>query len=1062
MTTTEPVPRTASRGGRRGRSGRGRGGARGQSRDGGRSASQSPRNRGTPRKMAGGKPVVHTTPSANETEKASTDKTAHRQPPPKKSARARSFGAQLTSGEAPEEEAPRVRRDYADLRERLVAELTAEDYDCVICYNSVKRKQPVWSCSRCYAVLHLSCVRTWAERSVAQVEERNAMHQDEEVRLSRGHWRCPGCQVTRQDVPRKYLCWCGRTTQPRGSGMPHGCGGRCTRGCAWHGCGADICHPGPCPPCAASVRVACYCGRAPHLELRCSQLRAALGERAHLPLGEAVAGGAVSCGAVCGRELACGRHVCTRPCHAGPCAPCDVELHDAPCHCGRHTRTMRCGARSADAYGLASAWACDEPCAQPLACGHHVCSKTCHVRTGVAPCPRDPQRVRTCPCGRMPVTGRADCREPIPTCGAACRHVLPCGHKCSSACHEGPCPPCTEQVAQVCRCGATKRHVMCQEITAAPGRLRDDAHEASAEYLCEAVCRAQRHCGKHQCRRRCCPLAYQAGLVKKVSAAEAAQLDPLGLHACDVPCRRPLACGRHVCEASCHRGACPPCLRSSFTEVACTCGRTVLEPPVPCGTEVQCPHPCALPDPACGHPKVPHSCHPPSVPCPPCVHLTHKTCVCGRSTLPAVPCSRPAVRCGLPCRALLTCQLHRCPGTCHGPGECAPCSQPCGQPRASCGHACTKPCHAPAPCDDDTPCDAVVVRRCPCGHREKLEVCGASRTGRSPPAPLECTPSCTVAQRNARFARALGLSKSEAGVSYAPALVQFVAAEPRAAQAVQDALGDFVTSPRAASQLRALLTSLAQRRGTEPVRVTGALLSFAAELARAYGLETDPCTPQGLERMGPTPANGRDADLRVRRARDSRIPRQLLTEYAVTQPARAALEARRARLSQLPHARPPRRVDAIVLSDVPPALRDAPQVLASVLAPATRGGRRQWHMEHKDGTFVLRGIVLEPLSLADVASASVPPAMREFSPPERRIVALREEVAASLAAAGAAATVDVGTCVPELYVHRGAWQPWAAVGGRKDEASAPAPPVAQATEALAHTHLDHAHRQTTT
>ena len=88
--------------------------------------------------------------------------------------------------------------------------------------------------------------------------------------------------------------------------------------------------------------------------------------------------------------------------------------------------------------------------------------------------------------------------------------------------------------------------------------------------------------------------------------------------------------------------------------------------------------------------------------------------------------------------------------------------------------------------------------------------------------------------------------------------------------------------------------------------------------------------------------------------------------------------------------------------------------------------------------------------------------MREFTPPERRIVALREEVAASLAAAGAAATVDVGTCVPELYVHRGAWQPWAAVGGRKDEASAPAPPVAQATEALAHTHLDHAHRQTTT
>ena len=102
---------------------------------------------------------------------------------------------------------------------------------------------------------------------------------------------------------------------------------------------------------------------------------------------------------------------------------------------------------------------------------------------------------------------------------------------------------------------------------------------------------------------------------------------------------------------------------------------------------------------------------------------------------------------------------------------------------------------------------------------------------------LSCTPACKVAQRNARFARALGLDVRSEHVSYAPALVQYVAQDPRGAQAVQDVLNEFVQSPRAAAQVHSLLASYALRRGCEPIKVHMDLLTFVEQLARMYHLE---------------------------------------------------------------------------------------------------------------------------------------------------------------------------------------------------------------------------------
>lgn len=41
-----------------------------------------------------------------------------------------------------------------------------------------------------------------------------------------------------------------------------------------------------------------------------------------------------------------------------------------------------------------------------------------------------------------------------------------------------------------------------------------------------------------------------------------------GLHECDLVCGKMLSCGNHRCEERDHKGACPPCLRSSFEEVS--------------------------------------------------------------------------------------------------------------------------------------------------------------------------------------------------------------------------------------------------------------------------------------------------------------------------------------------------------------------------------------------------------------------------------------------------------------------------------------------------------------
>ncbi|KAJ6590594.1 hypothetical protein DFH09DRAFT_1423405, partial [Mycena vulgaris] len=729
------------------------------------------------------------------------------------------FNTGLTSGDtassAPKYSRPKPKPTPIadDLTSILTAALGTPPYpDCPICFSAVHPAQPTWSCSPsipvletqqyCWTTFHLKCIRSWAAKSVKEVADawtaRGEPHRG-------GEWRCPGCQARRVAVPMSYRCFCSSTPNPSPARIstPHSCASPCTRtrpACS-HPCPL-LCHPGPCPPCRITTDVKCGCPKGAVLALRCGETD-------------------VSCGAPCARTLACGAHKCARECHTDTCDPCAVrEL--ATCWCGKEEREVGCGEGAAvpcSRDGAAEPWvgrfACAGTCDRLFACGAHRCSQPCHAASGPpAECPRAPQRVRTCPCGRRPIApsnapdafpARADCAAPIPTCTSSCGTILACGHACAARCHEGACPPCAERVVRPCRCGGSTKSMSCAAAAGEGGDM---------EVLCEKPCAALRACGRHRCPRVCCPLASVAALQQKGKGKKrAAETEAVGvgeelggLHECDLVCGKMLSCGEHRCEGRDHKGPCGPCLRSSFEELICPCGMTVLEPPIQCGTRIQCTYQCPRPAPSCGHPRTQHMCHADDVGCPPCPFLTTKKCMCGKKDMGNVRCAQERVACGSVCGRLLACGYHHCERLCHTAEEgCGPCQLACGKPRKLClplHHPCTQPCHAPSTCDEATPCTAVITVVCACGRIRQPVQCGksvASPAGRESQQP-KCTNECLIAKRNARLADALGITQESrdrgGAVTWPEEVLAFARANAKFVPVVEKAFADFVMNEK--------------------------------------------------------------------------------------------------------------------------------------------------------------------------------------------------------------------------------------------------------------------------
>ncbi|KAL2261588.1 hypothetical protein VTK26DRAFT_3828 [Humicola hyalothermophila] len=652
-----------------------------------------------------------------------------------------------------------VKSSAADLPTRIHEDIENRQYECVMCTNEVLRNSKVWSCAICWTVTHIGCVRKWYANQLKERAENQGPNQPE-------GWRCPGCNSTLIDPPGPYHCWCGKEIDPKPiPGLPpHSCGQSCSkpRATCPHQCPLT-CHAGPCPPCTLmGPTQPCFCGKNTSTK-RCSETDYEKGW---------------SCQEPCGDLLPCGEHACTQPCHAGLCGACEIPVASI-CYCGKERREIPCDQRDevlesfdyrrlglsgtpSDTEFSSDEWfegsfRCTSVCGRSFDCGQHACQKLCHPQDETAAhCPFSPDVVTHCPCGKtplesMPVEPRQSCQDPVPRCDKPCNKVLACGHLCLDKCHTGACAPCTQKADISCRCGRTI-------VTSA-------CHQGEIVHPhCFRVCRAQLNCGRHECGEHCCSGEKKAAERRKQKRSANENYEPE--HICLQICGRQLKCGKHTCQQLCHRGPCMSCLEAIFDDISCPCGRTVLQPPQPCGTRPpECRFPCTRPR-SCGHPTLNHQCHSDETPCPKCPYLVERVCICGKKTLKNQPCWFEEARCGLPCGKKLKCGAHECRKPCHKPGECedigisgSRCCQPCGKTRKSCEHTCVDECHAPYPCKEDKPCQSKTFITCPCQNRKQEVRCLATKLNPagSRESALKCDDECLRLQRNRKLAEALDI-----------------------------------------------------------------------------------------------------------------------------------------------------------------------------------------------------------------------------------------------------------------------------------------------------------------
>lgn len=643
-----------------------------------------------------------------------------------------------------------------DIATRIHEDILHNLYECAICTNEISRHSKVWSCRTCWTVFHIGCIKRWAKNEGSAVH-RPATQDTEETPAGK-QWRCPGCNLPKDTHPTAYTCWCEKELDPKPIiGLPpHSCGQTCGRERTFpkpcpHPCDL-LCHAGPCPPCTAmGPKQPCFCGKE-EITRRCLETNYESGW---------------SCGSICGDLMPCGQHTCPRPCHEGLCGACTAEV-DARCYCGKIEKKIQCHERGEEkpSSDWTGSFDCGEPCARLMDCGIHKCDKRCHPQESDPPhCPTSVDVVTHCPCGKtalseLNIEPRTLCTDPIPSCQKECGRKLSCGHHCTQTCHTGECKPCDLRIRVPCRCGRNSFDVICHEATQEPPQ-------------CTRLCKATLNCGRHECGERCCTGERKAS----ERQATRRKLKPLGAiprsfddnieaeHICTRACGRKLKCGNHNCTDLCHRGPCGSCKEAIFDDISCSCGRTVLQAPLPCGTQPPpCNFPCARRK-ACGHPQVAHNCHSEEEGCPKCPFLTEKDCLCGKKTLKNQPCWRSDVLCGLVCGKVLKCGSHTCRKTCHKPGDCEDahqhCQQECGKAKKACGHPCEQPCHAPSVCKENKPCPFKVMITCDCQRKKEEVRCNARASLPEPPGrqtSLKCDDECARLERNRKLALALHIS----------------------------------------------------------------------------------------------------------------------------------------------------------------------------------------------------------------------------------------------------------------------------------------------------------------
>lgn len=701
-------------------------------------------------------------------------------------------------------------KDLGEQAEALTADLRSGKYECMVCMERIGKKASVWNCSGCYAIFHIRCITTWSAKSCEE-----------------GHsWACPACRYSFTSRPRAG-CFCGKVSKPPFDPylVPHACGEICQRkregtSCP-HPCTAP-CHPGPCAPCPAiGPERRCFCSKTTY-RLRC---------------GEEDPG--KSCDNSCLGELNCKKHFCRSICHPGQCPPCAVDVVQT-CYCGKQKHTMKCGTGTSDTMGKGM-FSCEQPCNQLLSCGNHVCKEPCHAGP-CKPCATG-LHLTTCPCGNASLSDlaaaeglqpRTSCLDAMLTCKGRCGKLKHCGdHVCERECHLGPCGPCNELTKRPCRCGSSVQKVACIQLN--PSEEGGDLGEGPMEVTCARRCNVLRECGRHRCPTICCPML---NLGKEA-------------HPCPLPCPKMLSCGVHKCNQGCHKGRCPRCHEASFDELICPCGKTIVYPPILCGTEPPvCNYPCSR-EHTCSH-SVKHNCHFDDE-CPKCVVLVQRRCAGGHEKL-TVQCSMTEPSCGRPCKKALCCGIHMCERTCHA-GRCEEeldlpvagesCGYKCGAELLTCSHPCAAPCHPGKPCPD-VQCQAEVYVMCPCRRRVDRGLClrggpdaALDETSASGAyVRLECDEQCAVQKRVQQLANAFGRDSRK--VSGQPGVAPGTSSEQQRQPTFPTLLVDAAsTMPKFLRKVEGafeeLIASTAQEYQFEPM--TRIYRQMVVDLADVYNLD---------------------------------------------------------------------------------------------------------------------------------------------------------------------------------------------------------------------------------
>ncbi|KAI4326288.1 hypothetical protein MLD38_031617 [Melastoma candidum] len=109
------------------------------------------------------------------------------------------------------------------LLQEIQEKLLKGTVECMICYDMVRRAAPIWSCSSCYSIFHMNCIKKWARAPTSIDLSADKNHGD--------NWRCPGCQHVQLTSSKEihYMCFCGKRTGPPSDLYltPHSCGEPC-------------------------------------------------------------------------------------------------------------------------------------------------------------------------------------------------------------------------------------------------------------------------------------------------------------------------------------------------------------------------------------------------------------------------------------------------------------------------------------------------------------------------------------------------------------------------------------------------------------------------------------------------------------------------------------------------------------------------------------------------------------------------------------------------------------------------------------------------------------------